>query len=128
MLILFRSADSDFLCREFFMASTNQLSGRESLILRIFWMFIFTLVWYVAEVVLAVVVILQLAFRTVQGKPNPELLQLGDSLSQYLAQIGQFGTFNTEEKPWPFADWPPSDAVRRQSAESAASKSGAPGS
>ncbi|MEI0548619.1 DUF4389 domain-containing protein, partial [Klebsiella sp. 72742] len=23
-----------------------------------------------------------------------------------LAQIGRFGTFHTDQKPWPFADWP----------------------
>jgi hypothetical protein len=34
------------------------------------------------------------------------LLSFGDSLSQYVAQIGRFGTFNSDEKPWPFADWP----------------------
>lgn len=88
------------------MSNANEQLARESLLLRIFWMLIFTLAWYVAEVVLAAVVILQLGCRLVQGQPNSELLQLGDSLSQYLAQIGQFGTFNTEEKPWPFADWP----------------------
>jgi hypothetical protein len=109
------------------MADDNQKLERESLLLRIFWMLVFTLVWYVAEVVLAVVVILQLVFRLVQGKPKPELLQLGDSLSQYLAQIGQFGSFNTEEKPWPFADWPAPANSGGQSTESVDAHDGAVG-
>ena len=27
-------------------------------------------------------------------------------LSQFLAQIGRFGSFHSDQKPWPFADWP----------------------
>lgn len=109
------------------MADGNEQLERESLLLRVFWMLIFTLIWYVAEVVLAVVVILQLVCRLLQGKPNAELLQLGDSLSQYLAQIGQFGTFNTEDKPWPLADWPAPAAGHDPSAAAPTPKDGAPG-
>ncbi|KIQ00817.1 MULTISPECIES: DUF4389 domain-containing protein [Pseudomonas] len=74
--------------------------------LRIVWMLLFLLVWQVAELLLAGVVLLQLICRLVYGAPNAGLLGFGDSLSQYLAQIGRFGTFNSESKPWPFADWP----------------------
>jgi hypothetical protein len=78
----------------------------ESLILRVFWMLLFVLVWHVAELILGVVVVIQLIYRIIYGAPSGSLLAFGDSLSQFLAQIGRFGTFNTEEKPWPFADWP----------------------
>lgn len=74
--------------------------------LRIVWMLLFLLVWQVAELLLAGVVLLQLICRLIYGAPNAGLLGFGDSLSQYLAQIGRFGTFNSESKPWPFADWP----------------------
>ena len=79
---------------------------RESIALRILWMVIFAIVWQLAELVLAGVVVLQLGYRLFQGAPNGSLQSFGDSLSQYLQQIGRFGTFNSEEKPWPFADWP----------------------
>ncbi|SDH76888.1 DUF4389 domain-containing protein [Pseudomonas panipatensis] len=79
---------------------------KESLILRVFWMLLFVLVWHVAELILGVVVVIQLIYRIIYGAPSGSLLAFGDSLSQFLAQIGRFGTFNTEEKPWPFADWP----------------------
>ena len=79
---------------------------RESIALRIIWMLLFTLAWQVAEVLLGFVVLLQLGYRLFYGAPNAGLLGFGDSLTQYLAQIGRFGTFNTDEKPWPFADWP----------------------
>lgn len=86
--------------------SENDDLQRESILLRILWMVIFVIVWQLAELVLGVVVLVQLIYRLFYGAPNATLLGLGDSLSQYLAQIGRFGTFNSEEKPWPFADWP----------------------
>lgn len=78
----------------------------ESILLRILWMVIFLVVWQVAEIVLAVVVLLQLGYRLFYGAPSLSLMSFGDSLSQFLAQIGRFGTFHTDHKPWPFADWP----------------------
>jgi hypothetical protein len=81
-------------------------SQRESILLRILWMLLFVIVWQVTEVVLAVLVVLQLGYRLFNGVPRADWLGFGDSLSQYLAQIGRFGTFNTEQKPWPFAPWP----------------------
>ncbi|MNN34802.1 hypothetical protein D3C81_1486240 [compost metagenome] len=80
--------------------------GKESLAIRILWMFLFVLVWQVAELILGVVVLLQLIYRIIYGAPSGSLMGFGDSLSQFLAQIGRFGSFQTDEKPWPFADWP----------------------
>ncbi|WP_287812897.1 DUF4389 domain-containing protein, partial [Pseudomonas sp.] len=55
---------------------------------------------------LGAVVLIQLIYRLVYGAPNLSLMNFGDSLSQFMAQIGRFGSFHTEQKPWPFADWP----------------------
>jgi hypothetical protein len=84
----------------------SKLKQHESILLRILWMILFVLVWQVAETVLAVVVLAQLVYRLFNGAPSLGMISFGDSLSQYLAQIGRFGTFNTDQKPWPFADWP----------------------
>ncbi|WP_413043426.1 DUF4389 domain-containing protein [Pseudomonas sp. YJ42] len=88
------------------MSTSQRSTDRESLILRAIWMLVFFFVWQVAEVGLLVVVAAQLVLRSVNGKANESLLALGDSLSQYVAQIGRFGTFNTDRKPWPMSDWP----------------------
>lgn len=84
----------------------SKLKQHESILLRILWMVPFVLVWQVAEVVLAVAVLVQLVYRLFNGAPSLSVMSFGDSLSQYLAQIGRFGTFHTDQKPWPFADWP----------------------
>ncbi len=78
----------------------------ESIILRIVWMLVFVLVWQVAQFLLGALVLVQLIYRLIYSAPNAGLMNFGDSLSQYLAQIGRFGSFHTEQKPWPFSDWP----------------------
>lgn len=78
----------------------------ESIGLRILWMLVFALVWQVAQFLLGALVVVQLVYRLIYGAPNLGLMNFGDSLSQSLAQIGRFGSFHTEQKPWPFADWP----------------------
>ncbi|WP_263264365.1 DUF4389 domain-containing protein [Pseudomonas sp. RIT-PI-S] len=79
---------------------------QESIALRVIWMLLFLLVWQVAQLVLGAVVLVQLISRLVYAAPNAGLMNFGDSLSRYLAQIGRFGCFHSEQKPWPFADWP----------------------
>lgn len=88
------------------MTSPRYRPEQESLALRVLWMALFLLVWQVAQFVLGAVVLLQLIHRLAYAAPNTGLMSFGDSLSRYLAQIGRFGCFHTEEKPWPFAPWP----------------------
>ncbi len=40
--------------------------------------------------------LVQLIYRLVYGAPSASLMNFGDSLSQFLAQIGRFGSFHTE--------------------------------
>lgn len=88
------------------MNDTNSETKYESILLRVLWMLVFALVWQVAQFLLGALVVVQLIYRLVYGAPNASLMNFGDSLSQFLAQIGRFGSFHTEQKPWPFADWP----------------------
>lgn len=84
----------------------SKFKQHESILLRIVWMLVFLVIWYIANLVLGGVVLVQLGYRLFYGAPSGSLMNFGDSLSQFLAQIGRFGTFHTEQKPWPFADWP----------------------
>ena len=72
-------------------------------------MLLFGIFYSVAEFVMIVVVIFQFVIMLVKGQTNERLLEFGDDLSAYIFQILQFQTFNTEEKPWPFAPWPYSE-------------------
>jgi hypothetical protein len=97
--------------------SPNQ-APRESIILRVMWMLVFLVVWQLAELLLGGLVLVQLIYRLIYGAPSGSLMNFGDSLSQFLAQIGRFGSFHSDQKPWPFADWPAPRAPEGETAHS----------
>lgn len=82
----------------------NLTSGRHWL--RLLFMVLFVLVLYVASVVMAVVVVLQFLFSLITGQDNLNLRRFGHSLAQYIYQTLCFLTYNREDKPFPFDDWP----------------------
>lgn len=88
------------------MSKQTRKDNGERIILRIIWMLLFFGIWHLAVPLLGIVIILQLIYRLILGRPSNSLVSFGDSLSQYLAQMGRFAVFSTEEKPWPVADWP----------------------
>ena len=56
--------------------------------------------------VLSVLVVLQFLFVLLTTETNKELRNLGSGLSTYVYQCLRFLTFNSEDKPYPFSDWP----------------------
>lgn len=74
--------------------------------IRLLYILLFALAWQVAELLLVIVVVLQIAARLLNGKADERLAGFGSSLSTYAAQIGRFATGATEQKPWPFMEWP----------------------
>ena len=98
----------------------SKIHNNESILLRILWMLLFLGVWHVAQIVLAGVILVQLGYRLIYAAPSGSLMNFGDSLSQYLAQIGRFGTFHSDQKPWPFADLPTPRAPEGEAAHSVA--------
>ena len=70
------------------------------------YMLLFALIYSIAEIVFTAVAIFQFLVALVTGKPNELLLDFGQSLSTYIYQIIRFFTFNSDEKPYPFAAWP----------------------
>jgi hypothetical protein len=82
------------------------------------YMLLFLATYSVAEVVLVVVVLYQFISRLITNQQNDRLLKLGQQLSTYLYQLVMYFTFNSEERPYPFAAWPrgaPSPAKTRKS-------------
>ena len=74
--------------------------------MRALYMLLFTVFYGVAEIVLGVVVLFQLVTVLFTGDTNWRLLTLGQNLSTYVYQILLFLTFNTDDRPYPFGDWP----------------------
>ena len=90
--------------------------------LRILFMVAFALALYLAIApVLLILMLAQALFTIITGDDNDNLRGFGSALSQYIYQILNFLTFNTDEKPFPFSDLPNGSVEAK--AESAAKKS-----
>ena len=76
--------------------------------LRLVYMILFALFLQVASVVMTVLVVVQFLFALVTGNDNTNLRKFGDSLSMYIFSVLQFLIYNSEQKPFPFSDWPES--------------------
>jgi hypothetical protein len=74
--------------------------------LRLLFMLVFVVIWGVSRFVVGVVIIVQFGWVLVTGSPNQRLLSFGQSLATYGYQITLYLMFNTEQRPFPFVDWP----------------------
>lgn len=68
-------------------------------------MLLFIFLMGVAKFVTLVVVVLQFLAVLFSGETNTNLLQFGKSLSVYQYQIALYLTYNSDIRPFPFADW-----------------------
>ncbi|NLW04969.1 MAG: DUF4389 domain-containing protein [Pseudomonadaceae bacterium] len=83
----------------------------ESFWLRLPFMLLFFIAWRLTELVLIFVILIQVIFRLFKSEPQQQLLQLGSQLTRFSYQLFRYLTFNTEAKPFPFTDWPSSEAA-----------------
>lgn len=74
--------------------------------IRLVYMLLFAFFLYVASFVVGILVIVQFLFALITGVDNRKLRELGGSLTIYIKRVLLFLTFNSESKPFPFADWP----------------------
>ncbi|MCA6062380.1 DUF4389 domain-containing protein [Thalassolituus marinus] len=74
--------------------------------LRTLYIALFFLVYRVLDLVILVVTILQWVFRLLSGAPNASLTEFGHSLGVYAGEIIHFLSGASDEKPYPFKDWP----------------------
>lgn len=88
------------------MESAAKRLEREALVFRIIWMLAYALAWQVVTPLLLLVVVAQLLYRLFKGQRHDGLAQLGGGLGGFLAQIARFTCFQSDDKPWPVADWP----------------------
>ncbi len=74
--------------------------------LRALFMLLFVVIFNLAELVLGVAVLFQFVHALITGRSNARVGNLGESLGRYVYQILRYLTYNTEDRPFPFADWP----------------------
>jgi hypothetical protein len=69
-------------------------------------MLLFVLIYGVAEVVVGAVALTQFGWVVVAEERNPRLERLGRSLSEFVYQVVRYWTFVSDDRPFPFAEWP----------------------
>jgi hypothetical protein len=74
--------------------------------IRVIYMLLFAVVFWVLCWILAATTLIQLIVRLLNGRANPDLLRFGASLARYARQVIEFLTFVTELAPYPFTAWP----------------------
>lgn len=77
--------------------------------IRLLYMMLFAVIYSFAGVVLGAIVLLQFGFVLFTATRNPHLLRVGASMSLFLYQILLYITYNTDERPFPFSEWPVND-------------------
>lgn len=74
--------------------------------LRGIYMILFMITYWVAEVIIGIVIVFQFLSVLITGSKNEKLLSLGQSLSTYIYHVMAYLSFNSEARPYPIADWP----------------------
>ncbi|GAA6167208.1 hypothetical protein NBRC116591_10180 [Sessilibacter corallicola] len=69
-------------------------------------MVITALVVYVSVFICWLIILVQILITAVSGQANENLKTFGAALSQVIATGFRFLCFQSEEKPFPFSDWP----------------------
>ena len=75
-------------------------------LLRALYTILFLIIIRLISMVLFVIAITQYIYSWLTGEPNEKILQFTEGLSEYAKQLVSYVGFNTDEKPWPFGDWP----------------------
>lgn len=84
----------------------KQRLQKKSTWMRAIYMIMFAVIFGLLEVVIATIVIFQFFLSLFTGNTNERMVELGQSLSTYLYQITLFLTFNSNDYPYPFGNWP----------------------
>lgn len=74
--------------------------------MRILYVILFYVIFSFTDILLALIALVQSVAVLLGNEPLPSLQKFGASLGVYLKQISEFLSFSSDEKPYPFSDWP----------------------
>ncbi|MBL6946450.1 MAG: DUF4389 domain-containing protein [Rhodospirillales bacterium] len=78
--------------------------------LRLVFMILYGIVFVISKYVVFLAAAVQFLFKLFTGKVQPQIQGLGFSLAVFLRETTEYLTFRSEQKSYPWADWP-SDTV-----------------
>jgi hypothetical protein len=88
------------------MTDNNQSLTNPDLWIRLVYMVIFWLLSYIARMVIGAVGFIQFFVVLFSGETNKNLKNLGEGTARWTQQNYLFLSFASEQKPYPFQDWP----------------------
>lgn len=74
--------------------------------MRLLYILVFGLAFYVTTMLLCVQVVAQFVFTAVSGSPNAHLLNMGTVIAKYGAEVLDYLTLGRDELPFPFSPLP----------------------
>lgn len=72
-------------------------------------MFVFAILFGIAESLLVVMTVIQFLWRAISGAPNVALVDFGAALADWTREVTRFQVMKTDERPFPWGDWPKGD-------------------
>lgn len=69
-------------------------------------MLLFLFILWIVKIFIEAIAILQFILVLFTDQPNSRMSEFGEHLSRYIEQIFKYLSYNTEERPYPFAPWP----------------------
>lgn len=73
---------------------------------RVFYTVLFGIIGWITVWVFCCVVLIQFGFLLITGKVNNNLKEFNKEIGLYLFDMIKYLSFQTNEKPFPFRDWP----------------------
>ena len=86
-------------------ALINNLTS-EAFWLRLAFMLLFLVLAEIAVSIMTLLILVQFVYRLLVGRLQAEVYAFTSSLSKFIWQTYQFLSYQTEQKPFPFSDWP----------------------
>lgn len=83
-----------------------EVSSKESSFVRGAYMLLFVIINNIAGSLLYILVLFQFLYKLVTGHKSEAVLTFSGQLNHYIYQTGRFASYQSDEKPFPFATWP----------------------
>ena len=84
----------------------NPVSSRPRLLRAALYLIFFMIAFGFGESVLGLIAVVQFIWLLATGEPNANLRRFGSSLARWFADVVRFLTCASEDKPFPWKDWP----------------------
>ena len=88
------------------MQSPDSGSARAEVWKRGLFMLVFMILFSIGQSLLQLLTVVQFLWLLFSQQPNLLLVDFGRSLADWLARVGRFQCCDTEEKPFPWREWP----------------------